>query len=541
MGVHVILDIDPRGIDEAEWAATYEETLALVSAWQPRLLGWGWRAIEGVRVRVPMYMRSLGRDVDDPKRARWHVVGDRDSLQTAEGQVFYRDLGRYAAQLGECPDGDIVVTAAMPDRGDTSGPVRVFSGRTRGYPYHFAVLAAAMLIEERFPQHAMVWGEIDRGQVEQARRLSAPLLGRELPLPVRVDAPRLIERLRARYAAGALFGAFKRVFLGEAGERYEAVLRVFPGEDAAKEWQRALRAFAESRSQASSDAVRLVIAWLNAGRGLREACRLACLAPEGPRISPEEFIGILASTWVAVPPPAHGPLSALCKPLETPHPTASWCGALFLDATMTGRRLRIHIEPAALSADLSAVFGDRGPALAEQLREESAKLEAQLRELADDTNTILAEIGGAASDTTEALAALCSAEAMGPQQRTWVRAMAWRAAKALARLRDGDPKMAGILDDAAQGKRLLAELLIERQFLLTEDAWDGVLAEREPEVVAWWIALVGLRASELDASEVCRAFLENAELRAYAMAIGRDEAAMREIGELAGTESAGGE
>jgi hypothetical protein len=149
MGVHVILDIDPRGIDEAEWAATYDETLALVSAWQPRLLGWGWRAIEGVGVRVPMYMRSLGRDVDDPKRARWHVVGDRDSLQTAEGQVFYRDLGRYAAQLGECPDGDIVVTAAMPDRGDTSGPVRVFSGRTRGYPYHFAVLAAAMLVSLR--------------------------------------------------------------------------------------------------------------------------------------------------------------------------------------------------------------------------------------------------------------------------------------------------------------------------------------------------------------------------------------------------------
>ncbi|MGK3959561.1 hypothetical protein WMF38_41775 [Sorangium sp. So ce118] len=34
MGVHVILDIDPRGIDEAEWAATYEEALACLLRWR---------------------------------------------------------------------------------------------------------------------------------------------------------------------------------------------------------------------------------------------------------------------------------------------------------------------------------------------------------------------------------------------------------------------------------------------------------------------------------------------------------------------------
>ncbi|WP_437913536.1 hypothetical protein WME73_44505 [Sorangium sp. So ce302] len=100
MGVHVILDIDPRGIDEAEWAATYDETLALLSAWQPRLLGWGWRSIEGVR--VPMYMRSLRRDVDDPRRACWSVVGDRDSLHERE----MRELGELAAKVCAGGGGD---------------------------------------------------------------------------------------------------------------------------------------------------------------------------------------------------------------------------------------------------------------------------------------------------------------------------------------------------------------------------------------------------------------------------------------------------
>jgi hypothetical protein len=72
MGVHVILDIDPRGIDEAEWAATYDATLALLSAWQPRLLGWGWR-----------------------RRVCWSVVGDRDTLHERE----MRELGELAAKV----------------------------------------------------------------------------------------------------------------------------------------------------------------------------------------------------------------------------------------------------------------------------------------------------------------------------------------------------------------------------------------------------------------------------------------------------------
>ncbi|WP_437561389.1 hypothetical protein [Sorangium sp. So ce542] len=50
----------------------------------------------------------------------------------------------------------------------------------------------------------------------------------------------------------------------------------------------------------------------------------------------------------------------------------------------------------------------------------------------------------------------------------------------------------------------------------------------------------GIDEAEWAASQVCRAFLENAELRAYAIGIGRDERAMREVGELADRVRAGG-
>lgn len=527
MGVHVILDIDPRGIDEPAWTAVYDETLALLEAWQPRLLGWGWRSIEGIQ--VPMYLRSIRSNEADPRKAAWSVVGDRESLQTAESLSLYRDLGHYTERRIQGATDDIVIAAAAPAKVDTGGPVQVFGDKTQGCPYHFAVLAAAMLVEERFPRQAMVWGDIDRGQAEEARRMAAPILGRELPLPVRVDAARLLERLRARYDADALPGAFERVFLGEADERHEAVLRAFPGEKGAQQW---LHALAGHKAPSSLGGIRLVIAWLNAGRDLREACRLACLAPEGPRFSPEAFVDALASTWVAIPPPAREPLGVFRKPSGASHTVATLLGSFFLDMNAIGRHLRIHIEPATIAAGLSVVFGDQGPALAAQLREKSAKIEAQLRERADDVNSFVARASEQAGDDTEALVAIRSADAMGPNQRRWVRVMAWSVMKVLASFRDGDPKIAATLAVAEKAKSLLVRALAERPPVLTEDAWDIILAESDAEVLAWWVALMSMRGDELHQSQVRRAFFENAEIRRHAMAIGHDEREMREISEL---------
>lgn len=529
MGVHVILEIDPHCIDKSAWAAVYDDTLALLEAWQPRLLGWGQRSIEGID--VPMYTRSIRQDEDDPNEIRWSIVGDRDSLQTAECQSLHRSLGHYADRRSQGTQAreEILITAARPNRDDTVGPVRVFGNKTQGCPYHFAMLAAAMLVEERFPRHAMVWGDIDRGQAEETRRMAAPLLGRELTLPVRVDAPRLIERLRAHYDEDALPGVFARMFLGEMDERHEAMLHAFPGESGARQWQRAL---ADCKSPTSLGAIRLVIAWLNAGRDLRDACRLACIAPRGPRFSPDAFIDAIASTWVAIPLDARESLDVLRKPSGASHTVASLLGSFFLDMAALGRHLRIHLTPDSLAADLSAAFGDQGLALAVRLSEKSVKIEAQLRERSGDVSAFVARASEQSSDDMEALVILRSPVQMRPNQRTWVRLMAWSVMTALASLRDGSPKIAAALGCAEEAKRLLVRVLADRGPVLTEDAWDELLAESDVEVLAWWVALVSMQADELHLSQIRRAFFENGELRRYATSIGHNEREMREIGEL---------
>lgn len=526
MGVHVILDIDPNGIDPDAWAAAYDETLALLESWRPRLLGWGIRSFEGSR--VPVYARSV-RDGHTPDDLGWSVVGDRGSMQTAECQSLHRDLAHYTRRLRDEPSHeDIVVAAADPKNEYVCGPVRVFGDKTQGHPYHFAVLAAAMLIEERFPGRAMVRGDIDRGQAEEARRMAVSILGRALTLPVCVDAARLVERLRTRCDDEALPRAFRRVFLAEGDEEHEAVLREFPGTLGAREW---LRGFEGNKDPSSIGVVRLLVDWLNAGRDVRDACRLLCEAPEGPGFSPEGFVDALAGTWVAIPRWVREPLDAFRRPRGAPHTVWSLFGSVLLDMEATGRHLRVYIEPATLEAALSEVFGERGPALGARLVDQSAKLEARLREQADRVRNLVAQANARVDDDTESLAAGCSVDAMGEHQRTWVRGMAWSVARGIATVRE-DPRVAEVLADAKKAKGLIVRMLADRGPTLTEDAWDSVVAESDIGVLVWWAVLLTLDASEIHASQVRRAFFENAELRRYAMAIGRDEREMLAVGEL---------
>ncbi|MGC4065700.1 MAG: hypothetical protein QM784_13840 [Polyangiaceae bacterium] len=524
MGVHVILDINPHGIDPVQWETAYDETVMLLSQWQPALLGWAVRFIEGIR--VPVYTNNIvTADAESP---HWCVVGDRDTLRTGECQELHRNLGRYLAPTDAskgpiCPN--IVVGAARQQWPDGIGPVRVFGDKTQGYPYHFAVLAAAMLIEERFPRHAMVWGDIDAGQAEQAARMAAPILNRTLALPIRVDVPRLLERLGEAFAPAELPEALRRVFLGVSGAQ-EAVLKAFPGESGTVPWKTDLSSY---DSPSKLGVVRLVIDWLNSGRTLADACRLACLDPSGPRYNPVAFIDALASTWVAVPLTARAPLDVFQKPAGATHTVASLFGSLLLDMHASGRHLRIEMSPGEILNQLEQAFGPSAVTLARRLFERSADIEVSLSEQAQDVAALVEAAQTTGSDDTDNLVTLDRIDAIGANQLLWLQATAWKAARAISELRALASQDITLPSTA---RRFIAKVIAINGPTLTEDAWACILAEESPEVLTWYMALVSIPAQELHLSQVRRALLENAKLLRHAMAIAKDAGQMRVIEEL---------
>lgn len=523
MGIHVTLDIDPQGIEPAAWAAVFDETLALLQAWQPPLLRRAERLIDGVR--VPIRSRTLGVTGDD---AHWSVCGDAVSLETGESQRLYRDLSRYQrADEEESPPEsseppDIVVHAAADEDGYMEGPARVFGEKTQGHPFHFAVLAAAMVVEERFPGRAMVGGDIDRGQAEEARRLAAPHLGRELPLPVRVDTERLIERLRVQFHGRALAAAFERAWLGD--DPQEAVLRAFPGGDGAATWLEALR---RHPKPTTLGAIGLLIDWLNAERDMAELLRLACLSAEGPRYSADDFVQALASTWVGLPRELRESLGAFRKPVGQPDTVWSLFGSMVLDMGASGRHLRVQLERTAISDALTEVFGERGPALALRLAERSDAIAAEVAASTSGIPRLVDEANRSREDDLWDLHARSEAE-LGPGQRLAVRLLAWSAQNALTTLR-ADPQAQAALASPTECKRAIAWTLSQGGPVLTEGALDALLAETDGTRLAWWLALACLAPRSDGPARTQRALFENAGLAEYARRVGADEAEMRDI------------
>ena len=313
VGVHVVLDIVPQRIDPEAWAEVFEATRALLEAHPARLLGYGFRAVGGVR--VPVFTRGVGQGERGSADRRWCVVGDRATLGTGERQRMYRDLGRYVTRVPHRPRAPPIRLAGARERAapvdiltswaDEGAPpevVRVFGEGEQSEPCRLPLLAAAMVVETRFPRDALASGRFDREQAEAARRWAKGILGHALALPVRVDAWRLIERLGVRLEGAALVRAVDRLYLAEPGVRDAALLGVFGRSEAAPWFAGKLR---EHAAPGDPGARALLAAYLDAAGDLGRLAGLACVDARGPRWPPEAFVAALA--W----PGSRGPRSRL--------------------------------------------------------------------------------------------------------------------------------------------------------------------------------------------------------------------------------------
>lgn len=248
MGIYTQLYLAPRRIDADAWASDDDETLARLEAWPTRVPGWGTRELYGRK--VPMDTRSI-RDAEGDA-ARWSVAGDRESLQGAKCQTVPRSVGRHTAS------GDV---------------------------------------EERFPQHVFVSGDTEREDAEVGRRVAAPILQRELPSPVVVDAPRLVEGLRYALDERALDRALDRRLRGHKSELLEAQVRARFGPRRRAMVARRARTGGRERRVRRSPATHRVAQC----RTFRRRCDAAGLRRSARAgRSPAAFIDALADSWLTI-------------------------------------------------------------------------------------------------------------------------------------------------------------------------------------------------------------------------------------------------
>lgn len=373
MGVSVTLDILPQGIDADAWATTYDETLRVLAEHPAELMGMGWKGVNGARVEV--YTRSIERCQGDRTRRGWCVAGDRASLRMGEPQTMFRDLERYpAAARGEAPD-----VLFLLDTECCRGPVRVFGGQTHGAPYHVALLAAAMVVESRFPRRAVVGGDIDRGQALEARQWAERVLGRPVALPVRVEPKVLAGRLAEHHGGDALAQAFDRLYIDETHRKPIVLLQTFDRE-LSETWVLAkLGAFRPT----ALGAIRVMVAWLDATGDLARLCQLACQDDRGPGYPPAEFVEALADTWVGLPASVTAGLEPCPRSNGWSHAVDDKLLASLFDMQIPGRHLATRLDLEHIGGALDEVFGAAGARLFEVFRERTTALAAYIDSVRD--------------------------------------------------------------------------------------------------------------------------------------------------------------
>lgn len=328
-----------------------------------------------------------------PTRLRHlQICGDARTRLVGEPFRIYRDLGIYRRRLlspGEGPD-DIL----LPNPSQ-SAEVAVFSGETTGAPYQRAVLAAAMLIEARFPGAALCFGELDRAEAEAAAALCRATLGQDTSLPVCVDAQALWARLVGVVpTVEGLWHSVLAWFRGEPGVAHEELLRL-SGKDAGVRWLRS--ELGACRSLQQYGAMQRMVEWLNATQDLETLLRVACLDPEGPRFPLTLMVSAVVDTCVTCAPAARVGLQALA-PLRVGARQSGLAQLLDLqlaealvDLQLAGRRIRAYLplpeaEEALRRCLRDAPWGDEDPApqiehLVRRLRAETGKRAQSLTDL----------------------------------------------------------------------------------------------------------------------------------------------------------------
>ncbi len=233
-------------------------------------------------------------------RLGWEVFGDTVSMKNAENFSLVRDLHYYKKEptTANCDD---ILFSLINWKNSMSEPITqlsvnkktVFDSKTQGYPYHLYILAIACLIESRFPQYAVVDGDVSIGQMKKAREWANSILEKPIQLTDRANNEKLLERinkvLEDEYSA---LEAFMALTMNSKDLAFGNFIREHFSSGVVKAYHLKLFQKYDVNMMGFQD---LLETYLNQGYSLEAACDGCVLDENGCGYDPVEFMEALLS------------------------------------------------------------------------------------------------------------------------------------------------------------------------------------------------------------------------------------------------------
>ncbi|MEO5331102.1 MAG: hypothetical protein H7839_03700 [Magnetococcus sp. YQC-5] len=512
MGIFVNLNIFPERINPEAWHSAYLESLRLLQAWPSKILGLREETVGG-HERLT-YSSNFEHHPDEWKKRHWKVEGDQESCQFGETFELYGDLDRYSrpAEVIE-RDQDPLLTNLETRYG---AGYTVFDAKTQGLPYHYAMLAVAMLMEDAFPHAALASGDITLAQAIQAQQTIREVLDKEVVLPIAVDGERLLQEYIRQVGVENGLQRFLNYYQGKS----EGALRVAVGCIEPSLLHRCYAVHLTQRPEPRTLGFHgFCQSWMNAVGDVSALINMASLHEAGPQVDPVELAAALVGTWLTVPP---GTFDFFPSPdeneIESPTIDDWLQDSMMRMAGLQGMNTRAHVSVETLLAEFQKLLPARFEEIRKTVIQEHGKLLDKLKQLDQKSaDLVRSTMNGQTPDKKssfnfDALRNMDPSEPLSDEMVSVIDGLAKALQMGIQRLLASAPKMA--THGPEQIRKVIYRVSHECHMALTERGWQWIDQETDANKLLIVLFLISIRENSLVFTDFREILLECPEVLA---------------------------
>ena len=399
MGLYIHATINLKGISDTDWEAAWLDSLDIFKRFPVPLSRHTIETKRGSKRHV--YAQNLILDKGKADEC-WYLEGDLLSMQTGETFVLKRHLAAYKEQYRThhgCFKSAVFKTDELEYPSSSNG-VELWDSKTQGYPFHLAILAVGIMLENRFPDNCYIHGDIEETQVEVMLDWLEAVYSKPYQQPICFDADRLYEKLNAVYKnKKTLFERFTVLYQGERTDECKALMRFMGKEGAYNHYAKDLNYFNSLDQWGAQDIMRTI---LEVTEDVYELVAFVETAiAQRPKKSKAfdwgDVLKLLCKDYVFVNPVQRESMKRLTKKSDDMDNINDVFGRLFMK--MSGLP---HISPLYVPADeLLEIFALRDPKNGKKYKDILDEYEKKLTDMTKTVDETVQAIDEALEENTD--------------------------------------------------------------------------------------------------------------------------------------------
>lgn len=298
MGLFVNLYVNfDAGITQNDWNSIYEESLTLLKMFPVELIRLTSEEIEGHKRYV--LSKQISEDIGKNSE-NWRISGDLRTFKQAEVFEFFRfEAESHSSENSVNRNRDILFASEDSLHYNDCCGEELFGSKTQGYPYHLAVLAVAILVENRLGEKAFVSGDITMTACKAVTNWMNGILKKPVKLPLAVTGQRLWDRIYPMYGdINNVITRFEALYRGDNITQTEIILKNCKKSDVEKIIKEKIEKYESLDQYGASNIIEQTLA---VTQDIKRLIEILFIPKESAKYTLEDLLELICSKFVTIP------------------------------------------------------------------------------------------------------------------------------------------------------------------------------------------------------------------------------------------------